>query len=91
MCGKKTNFLKKTIKRSSGTSRRCRCSKAKVLRLENIDGTIADVSTVSSDHDSDFIYEVGKIVEVSNFDENRWKECSAGIHFFINKELARQY
>ena len=38
-----------------------------------------------------FIYEVGKIVKVENFNTNRWDECSTGIHFFINRENASYY
>ena len=32
-----------------------------------------------------------KSVEVSDFDDNRFNECSAGIHFFISREMAVQY
>lgn len=78
-------------KRSSATTYKCRCSKAKVLRIENLDGTPADVDSVASDYDKDFVYKVGEIVEVKDFDENRWKGCSRGIHFFISKEMARRY
>ncbi len=78
-------------KRSSATTYKCRCSKAKVLRIENLDGTPADAQSVASDFDEEFIYKVGEIVEEEDFDENRWKECSRGIHFFISKEMARRY
>lgn len=78
-------------KRLSATSRKCRCNKAKVLEIQNLDGTIADVIKVKSNFDGTFIYEVGKTVSVDNFDENRWNECSTGIHFFINRQEAVQY
>ena len=78
-------------KRSSATSHKCRCSKAKVLRIEEFDGTISKVKSISSDFDEYFIYKIGKTVEVPDFDENRWNECSTGIHFFMNKEMAKQY
>ena len=78
-------------KRLSATERICRCDKAKVLEIQNLDGTIADVIKVKSNFDETFIYEVGKIVSVDNFDENRWNECSTGIHFFINRQEAVQY
>ena len=32
-----------------------------------------------------------KIVEVEGYDENRWNECSAGIHFFITRDEAVMY
>lgn len=75
-------------KRSSATTRKCRCSKAKVLSITNRDGTKANIEKVASDYNSDFIYKVGETVEVPDFDENRWNECSTGIHFFITRDEA---
>ena len=78
-------------KRLSATGRKCRCNKAKVLQIQNIDGTSADVTAVESDYDSSFIYRVGEEVSVDDFDVNRWSECSTGIHFFINRQEAVEY
>ena len=78
-------------KRLSATSRKCRCNKAKVLRILNFDRTVADITEVKSNYDSKFIYKVGDIVSVDNFDEDRWNECSTGIHFFINFKEAVNY
>lgn len=78
-------------KRSSATTRKCRCSKAKVLSITNRDGTKANIKKVASDYNSDFIYKVGETVEVPDFDENRWNECSTGIHFFITRDEAVRY
>lgn len=75
-------------KRLSATGRKCRCDKAKVLEIQNPDGTLADVTKVESNFDETFIYEVGKTVSVDNFDEDRWNECSTGIHFFVNRQEA---
>lgn len=75
-------------KRVSATTRKCRCNKAKVLRILNRDRTVADITEVRSDYDSSFVYKVGEIVSVDNFNEDRWNECSAGIHFFINFQEA---
>ena len=77
--------------RSSATTRKCRCNKAEVVEIYNIDGTIADERIVSSNYDSSFTYEVGKTVEVQDFDTNRWEECAKGIHFFINRREAINY
>lgn len=77
-------------KRSSATTLKCRCDKAKVLSITNIK-TGKEISKIASDYDKNFIYKVGEIVEVKNFDEDRWNECSTGIHFFINKESAINY
>ena len=77
--------------RISATTRKCRCNKAEVVEIYNIDGTIADERIVSSNYDSSFTYEVGKTVEVQDFDTNRWNECAKGIHFFINRQEAINY
>ena len=77
-------------KRSSATTAKCRCDRAKVLEIKEIE-TGKSVKKVSSNYDFDFIYEVGKVVTVDDFDENRWNECSTGIHFFVNKENAINY
>ena len=78
-------------KRLSANTRKCRCDKAKVLRILNVDRTVAEVTEVRSDRDSDFIYKVGEIVSVDDFDNDRWNECSTGIHFFINFQEAVDY
>lgn len=75
-------------KRSSATSRKCRCSKAKVLSITNLDGSESGLTEVASYYDEGFIYRIGEVVEVPDFDENRWEECAAGIHFFITREEA---
>ena len=78
-------------KRCSAIGRKCRCNKAKVLSIQNYNGTIADLKSVPSGHDSNFIYKVGEIVEEPNFCEDRWCECAPGIHFFINRQEAVNY
>ena len=77
--------------RSSSTTRKCRCSKAKVVSITNLDGTPSDVKSVASNYDSEFIYNLGETVEVPNFDTNRWNECAPGIHFFITRQEAVDY
>lgn len=77
-------------KRSSASTAKCRCDKAKVLEIRDIK-TGKKVNKVNSDYDSNFIYRVGEIASVDNFDNNRWNECTTGIHFFLNKEDAINY
>ncbi len=77
-------------KRSSATNRKCRCNKAKVLSITDLQGT-AEFQKAHSRYDNDFIYEVGKTVIVDDFDEDRWNECSTGIHFFITRNEAVNY
>lgn len=78
-------------KRSSATTRKCRCNKAKVLSIQTLDGEDANIEMICSRYDDEFVYEVGKTVEVKDFDEDRWNECSTGIHFFINRQEAVDY
>lgn len=78
-------------KRSSATTRKCRCSSAKVLSITTLDGQDDGTQTVSSDYDKSFEYRVGEIVRVDNFDDNRWRECSRGIHFFMTRDEAVRY
>ena len=80
-----------SAKRSSAASRKCRCNKAKVLEIYNLDGTVAKERKCYSSYNNDFIYEVGKTVKVDDFNEDRWNECSQGIHFFINRQEAINY
>ena len=78
-------------KRSSASGRKCRCDKANVIRIENLDGSMAEVSTVYSTYDDSFEYTVGETVTVENFDDNRWNECAPGIHHFMNRQEAIDY
>ena len=77
--------------RCSATSKKCRCSKAKVLSITNLDGSESKSDVAVSKHDSSFVYRIGGTVEVTDFDQNRWNECSTGIHFFMNREDAVKY
>ena len=78
-------------KRSSATSRKCRCSKAKVLSITHLDGSNSGLTEVRSNYSKEFVYRVGETVEVPDFDENRWNECAPGIHFFVTREEAVKY
>ena len=78
-------------RRSSAGGEKCRCDKAYVVEIQNIDGTKADIETVHSNHDANFVYTVGATVEVSDFDGDRWNECAPGIHFFIDRRAAVEY
>lgn len=78
--------------RSSATSRKCRCSKAEVIQIEDAEGNVMPDDTIAySRHDYEFAYQKGKIVEVDDFDTNRWNECSTGIHFFMTRREAVLY
>ena len=78
-------------RRSSAGGEKCRCDKAYVVEIQNADGTKADIETVHSNHDANFVYTVGATVEVSDFDGDRWNECAPGIHFFIDRRAAVEH
>ena len=77
--------------RSSATTRKCRCSKAKVISITNPDGSPSNVTSIPSSWDGNFVYRIGDIVEVADFDTNRWNECAPGIHYFITRQEAVNY
>ena len=76
-------------KRSSAATRKCRCDKAKVIAITSPDGGAEEAA--QSMYNSNFIYRVGDIVSVPDFDDNRWNECAPGIHFFITRQEAVDY
>lgn len=84
-------LIPEDAKRSSATTRKCRCDRAIVLTIYELDGSVSKVTEVSSDRDSDFIYKINKEVVVDDFDNNRWNECSTGIHFFMQRHEAKKY
>ena len=73
-------------KRSSATTRKCRCDKAEVVSITGMRGV--SYKKAHSARTICFVYEVGKTVSVPDFDEDRWNECSTGIHFFITRQEA---
>ena len=85
-------FIPSDAKRSSATTRKCRCNKATVLSLEliNTDPSL-EIDCACSNYDPDFVYRVGDHIKVPNFDDDRFHECAPGIHFFINKQEAIDY
>ena len=81
-------------KRSSGFGRKCRCDRAFVKSIRVVcNGNEVDSceSILYCDGGSPFIYKKGQFVKPDSFDENRFKECSHGIHFFMTKEEAENY
>ena len=84
--------IPKDARRLSATSRKCRCDKAMVLDITSLDGETHFDEVVNYNYNyKKTIYKVGEMVYPDSFDENRWVECSHGIHFFVNKEDAINY
>ena len=79
-------------KRSSATGRKCRCDKAAVMDIQSLDGASLPKGTIAhSIYMYAFTYKVGQKLYVEDFDDNRWNECSTGIHFFITRQEAVDY
>lgn len=76
--------------RCSTTTRKCRASKARVLEMTLIKSG-EQVLTAHSLRCEDFEYHTGGYVYPDSFDDNRWEECSNGIHFFMEKQEAIDY
>jgi len=70
--------------RSNATGNKCRAQSVKVLEVFGADVGI-------SQYDTSVVYRAGETVSVSDFDIDRWNECSAGIHFFIDRKEAENY
>ena len=71
-------------KRSNASGRKCRAEFAKVLEVIGAEVGI-------SHYNASVQYKPGEIVRSDSFDENRWNECSNGIHFFITRAEAEAY
>lgn len=83
-------LIPEDAKRSSATTMKCRCDKAKVLAITSLDGAEQYDSVLNTNY-VNTEYKVGEMVYPDEFDDNRWDECSNGIHFFINKQDAINY
>ena len=84
-------LIPEDAKRCSATGRKCRCSNAQVLAIYDLDNKMAEVDSCTNRQYVETIYKVGCEVLPDKFDNNRWNECSNGIHFFINKQEAIDY
>ena len=78
-------------RRSSATMKKCRCDKAKVLGFYDLNSTELNIDKIINYVWNTCEYRKGEMVYPDSFDENRWNECSHGIHFFINKQDAINY
>ena len=76
--------IPEAAKRSHGASRKCRAEYADVLEVFGAEVGI-------SEHDGKTEYRAGKRVYCHQWDDDRWYECSGGIHFFITRVEAENY
>ena len=78
-------------KRSSATGTKCRCDKAKVLEISLIGTGATATEIVNNSYTPSVTYKVGEMVYPDSFEDDRFIECTHGIHFFINKQEAIDY
>lgn len=83
-------LIPEDAKRSSATTNKCRCDKAKVLEIIDLT-TNEHLDDIINEEYAKCVCRVGEMVYPDKFDKERWKECSHGIHFFINKQEAVEY
>ena len=63
-----------------------------VLKITDLDDVERKVDEcINNSYGQKTKYKVGAFVKPDSFDEDRWNECSHGIHFFINKQEAIDY
>ena len=77
--------------RCSATTHKCRCDKARVLAITDLDGKNPIDEILNTSQQVPLLYKVGEMAYPDSFDEDRWNECSHGIHFFTNKQDAINY
>ena len=82
-------LIPEDARRSSAFGKKCRCDKAKVLEIQKPNGLPA--LTAVSCNDRNFVYRLGKTVSAPDFDTDRFSECAAGIHFFMDRKSAEDY
>ena len=78
-------------RRSRATGDKCRCDKALVIEFQNKDGSKVDETVYINYQHSKCTYKVGEIVYADSWNDNRWAECTHGIHFFIDRQSAVDY
>lgn len=85
-------LITENAKRSSACSRKCRASEVKVLGIYDLDRNERPKDTIASSYwKYDFHYKVGETISVDDFNEDRWNECSTGIHFFLTFDEAARF
>lgn len=76
--------IPKASKRSNASGRKCRAEYVKVI---DVIGAEVGISM----YDEKTEYRKGEIVRCDKWDDNRWNECSGGIHFFLTRAEAEAY
>ena len=83
-------LIPEDAKRSSATTRKCRAEFVKVLAIyDKENNEIQKYHHKAYNHKT--LYETWKITKPDCWDDDRWNECSNGIHFFITRKEAENW
>ena len=80
--------IPESAKRSSSTGRKCRAEYAEVLEVIGAKYAISDHKGMDG---KPIEYHVGQTVRPDKWDDNRWEQCSNGIHIFVSRTEAEEY
>ena len=77
-------------KRSRGTTDECRCDKALVMEIQDLDSNKLDMAEIIDNEYTPLrlSYKVGEIVHALKWYKNRFKESPYEIYFFLDREKA---
>ena len=83
-------LVPKSAKRlNTPVSRKCRVSKAKVVKMYDPQGGNY-TQPIGGLHNPEFKYQVGKWITPDSFNEDIREVCTNGIHCFITEKEARE-
>ena len=84
--------IPKNALKSKSVNGRCRCDKVRVLEFQDILGNrLFDIKSVTSYTYGKCTYTINEMTYPDKWDSNVFKECSNGIHFFLNRKDAVGY
>ena len=83
-------LIPKDARRCSSTTNACRCDKARVVAITDVNKKESYKEAMSF-VDPNFIYRLGEMVYADSYNEDRWHDSSHGIHFWMTFEEALGY
>ena len=83
-------LIPKDAKRCSSTTNACRCDKARVVAITDVNKKESYKEAMSF-VDPNFIYRLGEMVYADSYNDDRWHDSSHGIHFWMTFEEALGY
>ena len=82
----------KDSQRTRGVGDICRCDKALVLSIQDLDGNELDVEEIEyHDRTGTLVFKKWEVTECEYWYPGRWNDCQSGITFFIDRQSAVLY